>query len=255
MAPTQSPERPNLVFLQYKGRNVVTIRPKTHREAIILATRYFRSLEHTPLNRIVLSARLPQYPAQGVVEIHPDSWEVASKDVEVFEVDEADVRDEPTHSGRRVERSESRLVPGSHACPTGWQSRSRALERIEKLRVGGVHKIGPTVHEALRSGQPERSEGSATSGSLDSSDAALTIKGTEMHRQENLERQAKLLDHEEEHAVEITPEAQQLASNAVRNFTVQVADEKIKAKEIEVMKKEREEEYGQSFESASHSRV
>ncbi|KAG8893656.1 hypothetical protein FRC00_010209, partial [Tulasnella sp. 408] len=184
MASTQSSEQSTLVFLRYRDRTVAVVRPKTHKDAAILATRYFRPLEHVPHNRIILSAQLPQYPTQGVVEIHPDSWPAVSNDVDVFEVEEADTIDQSS--------------------PAGWQPGSRTLQRIREL--GETYEIGPNIYLALRPGP-------LPSNDTDSCDTAFLTKGIQTDSRDALESPNKFPDPEAEAVHEIAPEPQQLASN------------------------------------------
>lgn len=198
-----------------------------------MATRYFQSLEHTPLNGIVLSARLPQCPIQGVVEIHPDSWPVVCEDIEVFEVEETDVRDEPMHYGCPVSSSAPKSVRGSHVCPTGWQPRSRTLKAIREL--GETHKIGQTVHSALRSGP-------LLSSDTDSCDIAFPTRSTRTDVKDAPESPNLLPSHEAEDVPEISPEPRGLAPNGAKRLGVRFAETELGAKEVDEVKKEKREE-------------
>ncbi|KAG8907741.1 hypothetical protein FRC01_007586 [Tulasnella sp. 417] len=86
MPPTKQDLDASLVFFAFKGRKVAVVRPMTYAEAISLVSQYFRPLNRVPVDNITISAQLPDHQAQGVVEIHPEAWQVALRTVDTFEI-------------------------------------------------------------------------------------------------------------------------------------------------------------------------
>ncbi|KAG8936594.1 hypothetical protein FRC00_008316 [Tulasnella sp. 408] len=203
MAPTQSSEQSTVVFLRYR--------------------------EHVAHNRIILSAQLPQYPAQGVVEIHPDSWPAVSNDVEVFEVEEADAIDQLMYTGCPISSSGSQLASGCHEGPAGWQPGSRTLQRIREL--GETYQIDPNIYSALRSGP-------LPPNNADSCDTVFPTRSIQTDRKYAPESADKVLDYEAEGATEIVPEPRRLA----KRLSVRFLETELRDKEVDETKKDKRAE-------------
>ncbi|KAG8916549.1 hypothetical protein FRC01_002996, partial [Tulasnella sp. 417] len=86
MPPSRSSESSNVVFVTYKRRKVAFARPATYEDALNLAKKTFTPLKAMPPERIYISACLPDHEEEGVVEITPEAWQLATKGVKQFTI-------------------------------------------------------------------------------------------------------------------------------------------------------------------------
>ncbi|KIO32154.1 hypothetical protein M407DRAFT_18959 [Tulasnella calospora MUT 4182] len=79
-------ESSNAVLFMYKRRKVTFARPETYEDALNLVRKTFTALKAIPPERICISACLPDHEEEGIVEIAPDAWQLATKGVKQFTV-------------------------------------------------------------------------------------------------------------------------------------------------------------------------
>ncbi|KAG8952355.1 hypothetical protein FRC04_004783 [Tulasnella sp. 424] len=117
MAPARSSETSNLVFFTYKRRKVTFARPATHEDAVNLAKKTFPALKGIPPDRIGISARLPDHREEGVVEIAPEAWQLATNGVKHFTVGiiEEEMKVEEVEEVKKEKEEEVDLTQPLHA--------------------------------------------------------------------------------------------------------------------------------------------